>query len=337
MNTYRFEELGAKDISSMCTLLIERQVKESENFPFLDTGCLGVEHVREVLRKAFDENEVVGVAAYLGDELTGYMMGFDKTDMMRGRHVWVPYEGTAIRGDQDINLIRHLYFHASDSWTRLGILNHYALVPTGSSVYVDSFLGLSFFIQQVHGAMNLDDFKPFDVVNDVSVRVADSTDSDNFHDMATIIASYQNKAPVFAPVYPDYIRAIKEGYSELPSDEDAIVLVAQKDEKILGFQGYFPMPLGLMSPDKCIELSVAGTCPEHMGSGIGRKLMNEGMKMVKEKGYAYLASDWRMANLSSSTFWTKCGLIPVAYRMVRNIEPDWLWANFDNEEIKAIR
>jgi hypothetical protein len=36
-------------------------------------------------------------------------MGEIKIDNRRGRHVWVPYEGIAIRMDQPSELIRDLY------------------------------------------------------------------------------------------------------------------------------------------------------------------------------------------------------------------------------------
>lgn len=91
-----------------------------------------------------------------------------------------------------------------------------------------------------------------------------------------------------------------------------------------------------MSPDDVIELCVAGTYSFHMGSGIGKKLMNEGYRIFREKGYSYIITDWRMTNLASSTFWPKCGFKPIAYRMVRHIDRNYAWANFNNPSIKNL-
>lgn len=89
-----------------------------------------------------------------------------------------------------------------------------------------------------------------------------------------------------------------------------------------------------MTPDDVIVLDVAGTVYSQMGSGIGKKLMNEGCRIMKERGYGNIKTDWRITNLASSLFWPKCGFKPVAYRMARYIDKDYAWANFDNPSIK---
>jgi len=64
--------------------------------------------------------------------------------------------------------------------------------------------------------------------------------------------------------------------------------------------------------------------------------MNEGHKIMIEKGYNNMVTDWRITNLASSTFWPKCGFKPVAYRMVRHINSNIAWANFNNPSIKLL-
>ena len=49
-----------------------------------------------------------------------------------------------------------------------------------------------------------------------------------------------------------------------------------------------------------------------------------------------MITDWRITNLASSTFWPKCGFKPVAYRMVRYINSNIAWANFNNPSIKVV-
>jgi len=59
-------------------------------------------------------------------------------------------------------------------------------------------------------------------------------------------------------------------------------------------------------------------------------------RIIKEKGYGNITTDWRITNLASSTFWPKCGFKPVAYRMVRFIDSNYAWANFNNPSIKQL-
>ncbi|MFV0243206.1 MAG: GNAT family N-acetyltransferase [Lacrimispora sphenoides] len=155
----------------------------------------------------------------------------------------MPYEGIAVRRGQPSELIRTLYAKVSNLWIEQGCFHHYALIPLGSKMYYEAFLGLSFSIQQVHGIMNIGDYNPFETASDAEIRLA-------------------NKA-----------------------DREAMILIAEKDRKELGFQVYEPVIPDLMTPDDGVELSIAGIYPTQMRSGVGKKLMNEGSRLVKEKGY----------------------------------------------------
>lgn len=64
--------------------------------------------------------------------------------------------------------------------------------------------------------------------------------------------------------------------------------------------------------------------------------MNEAIRVLKERDYRYVSSDWRITNLSSSSFWRKCGFQEIAHRMYRQIDERISWANFDNPIIKFI-
>lgn len=68
-----------------------------------------------------------------------------------------------------------------------------------------------------------------------------------------------------------------------------------------------------MTPDNGVELSISGSCGSQRGNGVGKKLMNEGYRIMKEKGYDYITADWRIMNLTSSTFWPKCGFKPIEW------------------------
>lgn len=335
MKICEFRPIDIGDVPAMVDLLICRQNLESKIFPFLKNSCLNTKHITDLLEKSFINSKVIGIGAFVNDELVGYIIGKIKIDNGRGRHIWVPYEGIAIRKDQPSELIRNLYAKVSILWLEQGCFSHYTLIPLGNQVYYDAFLQLSFFIQQVHGIMNIEDYKPFENVSDADIRLANRMDSELMGRMSSIIYSHQNSAPVFEPVLPEVIVKIKEGYKRIVDDE-AMIIIAEKDMEELGFQVYEPITSDLMAPDDGVELSIAGIYPSQMRSGVGKKLMNEGSRIVKEKGYNNIIIDWRITNLASSTFWAKCGFRPIAYRMVRCIDSNFAWANFNNPSIKKL-
>jgi ribosomal protein S18 acetylase RimI-like enzyme len=97
----------------------------------------------------------------------------------------------------------------------------------------------------------------------------------------------------------------------------------------VGFQCYFPVDSsekGLIVPEKCLELSVAGTRPDFQGRGIGQTLTRHGMADAYERGYRMCLTDWRSTNLQSSRFWPRQGFQPVAYRLARRIDDRIAWA-----------
>lgn len=336
MNNCEFRSITINDIPRMTDLLIARQNLESEVFPFLKNSCLNVKYITEKLEKLFINSKIVGMGAFINDELVGYIMGELKLDDRRGRHAWVPYEGIAIRSDQSSDLIRYLYAKVSVLWLELGCFSHYTLVPIANQVYYEGFLQLSFSIEQVHGVMNIEEYKPFENVADVDIRLANKMDSEVMGKMSGIISTFQNSSPVFIPAFPEVLESIKEGFKGLVEEEDVMIFIAEKHMKEIGFQEYEIITPNLMSPDDGIELCIAGTHYSQMGKGIGKKLMNEGCRIIKEKGYGNITTDWRITNLASSTFWPKCGFKPVAYRMVRFIDSNYAWANFNNPSIKKL-
>lgn len=131
----------------------------------------------------------------------------------------------------------------------------------------------------------MEEYKPFEKVADIDIRLANKMDSEAMGRMSKIIQCYQGSAPTFELVLPEVVEQIKVGYRGTVEDDDATVIIATKDMKELGFQVYETINSDLMSPNDGVELSIAGTYPSQMGSGIGKKLMNEGYKIMKEKGY----------------------------------------------------
>ena len=335
MNNYEFRSITTNDIPSMSNLLISRQNLEVGVFPLLNNSCLNEKYIKDKLEKLFADGKVIGIGAFVNDELVGYLMGEIVISTRSGRVAWVPYEGVAIRRDQSSELIRHLYAKVSVLWLEQGCFDHSILVPIGNTVYYDAFLHLSFAIKQVHAVMNIEEYKPFENVADVDIRLADKEDSEALGRMSSIIAKFQNSAPSFIPVAPEVLESRKEGFKGLVEGDD-MVLIAEKDKQELGFQSYEVSTPNLMTPDNVVELEIAGTYYSQMGSGIGKKLMNEGCTIMKEKGYGNIKTDWTITNLASSTFWPKCGFKPVAYRMARNIDSNYAWANFTNPSIKQL-
>lgn len=326
MQVYEFKPISVSVAQAASTLLFERQGKEAEVISQLKTCRRDGNFINQILSELFGAKNVLGTAAYKNGELAGYLAGKIQDDQTRGRHVWIPYEGFAIKRGETGELLRHLYAKASAIWVSRGCFDHYGVVPLGEKSYLSSFLDLSFAKEQVHAVLDLSKYNTSAERENAKIRRAGSSDREMLGMLSSIIPSYQSSAPTYAPVLPETAADIKEGYESMADDEEATVYIAEHGGKAAGFQAYWPMNHGLMSPEKAVELGVAGTVPDYRGLGIGTELMNFSAKELLESGIRYICTDWRIANPASSTFWPKLGFKPVAVRMVRKLDKRIAWA-----------
>ncbi|WP_442597839.1 GNAT family N-acetyltransferase [Neobacillus sp. D3-1R] len=334
MKKYTFRPLQKMHIPSMSPLLFNRQLKEIESFPFLKTEKLNESFISNSLEKMFQDQKVIGTGAFENEELVGYLFAQIKFDETRGKHAWVPYEGVAIKLEESGELIRLLYAETSKEWLDYGCYAHYAIAPMANFTYVDAFQRLSFGFEQVQGVLDIESYQPFNLQSNIKTRMANLEDREVIGSMADIISSYQNESPVYAVALPEYIMEIRDGYRQIVDDEDAFIVLAEQNGEPIGFQAYWTIDSHLAVPEHAIELSVAGTFPHTSGKGIGKTLMDEAIRVLKEKNIKYIMTDWRMTNLSSSVFWPKCGFQPFYHRMHRIIDPRLGWANFRNPLLK---
>jgi GNAT superfamily N-acetyltransferase len=334
MKHIEFLPLGKSHITSMAQLLETRQLKELETHPYLETEKIQVSFITTLLEKTFTEHNIVGMGAFLEDELVGYLFAQIKFDETRGKHAWVPLEGLALKQGESGELIRKLYAEVSKLWINYGCFTHYVLVPTGDHRFVDAFQRLSFGLEQVHGILDISSYQKGIHNESVSIRMGTNNDREVIGSMSDIILSYQNDSPVYAIALPETVIDIRKGYQGIANDEEVFLLLAEFNGQSAGFQAYWPIGSHLMVPDKTFELSVAGTVPTFIGNGVGTALMNEAVRLLEEKGVKYIITDWRISNLASSLFWPKCGFVPLYQRMQRTLDSRTGWANFNNPLVK---
>ena len=315
------KKIDSKDIDRMTTLLIERQNIEGETFPFLKHAMNDDTVIRQSLVKIFSENHVIGMGLYTDDLLDGYMFGLCIQDK-RLNYVRVPYEGMMLSKHLSTDLLRHLYKPLSAHWVKEGYLRHEIYMPLGDQRYQEALFNLCFYQEQAYAIRDIASYVPFQLEHVYHVRIANADDSDVLSDMSDIIYTHQQGSPVYAIASSEYISAIREGYKQSVFDKDMTVLLAEKDKQSLGFQMYEPLNITISEPKDCVELVVAGTKREARGLGVGKALMNEGIQMMKKRGYQYIKMDWRIANLTSSRFWPSCGFKPYIKRMVRIIDQE---------------
>lgn len=289
-----------------------------------------VEMALKAVEAAWKRENTSGVAAIKNGQLVGYIIGRLVTDIHRGRHAWINYEGLAIEETEGVELYRTMYSILAEKWVNQGCFEHYVQVPSGKSEVVDAWFRLGFGHEQAHALLELHhEAVEVEEIEGIEVRLADKSDVEAIKNISTLIMTHQVGSPVWAiPGFPEELEEFRQGYAELLDDESVRLWTAFRGEKLVGFQGFWPEEANeknMMIPDKCIYLGVGGTVIEERGCGIGKLLAQKGFNDSISREYKYCFTDWRMTNLLSSRFWPKQGFKPIAYRLTRKIDPRILW------------
>ncbi|WP_244937474.1 GNAT family N-acetyltransferase [Brevibacillus brevis] len=312
-------------ISEAGQLLSNRHRLDREILSVLPIECEEENYATTAVKTIWSKPNSSGVAAIEDGKLVGYLIGQKIENPLRDRHVWINLEGHAISRNTSVELYRDLYSEASQLWVDEGYFSHFALIPASQPELLHSWFRLGFGFEQTHALLSLlDRESPLPLsIPDVEIRLASPEDRSLVEDIANMIRTHQNKAPVFGYSLRDDPQELRKGYAGLLDDHDVDFWIALKDGKIVSFQGYFPLDtsnVNLNVPDRCVELGVAGTLDQFRGQGINYALTLHGLAHAKKKGYVYCMTDWRETNLQSSRYWPRQGFLPVSYRVSRLID-----------------
>jgi ribosomal protein S18 acetylase RimI-like enzyme len=220
-------------------------------------------------------------------------------------------------------ILARLYAAAFEPLTA-GAPEHRVYCPASDPESLRCWFSLGFGMEQAYGAALLDDLDAMcETMTGIEIRRAGPGDEEALEGLSPLIATAQTLPPVWAGAPPAYLADIREGYRGLASDKDAIVLLALRGAKALGFQAWFPMEPDAEKgiPEGAAELSVAATVPEERGRGLGLALTARGIAEARGAGYSIAFTDWRTTNPLSSAFWRSRGFKPYLYRLARRLDP----------------
>lgn len=318
-------------LADAALLLAARHGRDREFFSELPAKFESPRVAQIALEAAWGRPGASGCAALRDGRLVGYLLGDVTVDTLMGRTAWIRLAGHALDKSAPADLYADLYTATAPHWLAQGCFAHYVMVPAADRAVLDAWFALGFGQQQAYALRSFGDAAPADLVDypELEIRLATPEDRAALRDVADIIASYQMRAPIWAPSPPEHIEELRDGYAGIPDDETAILWLALRGERIVGFQAYYPAEAGddnPLIPEGCVELVVAATREEERGEGIGHALTQRGFAEARARGYTYCLTDWRVTNLLSSRFWPRQGFRPVVYRLERRIDERIVWA-----------
>lgn len=270
---------------------------------------IGAEMFEDLILYEYDKDGSMGFIGYV----------------YRDKDVYVPSYALYAEG-KDIDLVLYeLYTFVSKKWVLDGYCKH-VIDCVNIPEYNDSLMQLGFSYEQAYAILSIDEQSFF--ASDLSIRMLSQDDSKLLRRMADIIYSFQNKAPVFADASEENVKSIRDGFQGLISDDEVLFYIAESSEP-MAYAGLWENEEEYLLPKGSVELTVVGTFEEYSSKGIGTKLIHYVMNDLKNKGYKWVTTDWRVTNIKSRRFWKdKCNFQVTKNRMIRMLPSSYEFFDF---------
>jgi ribosomal protein S18 acetylase RimI-like enzyme len=269
---------------------------------------------------AWGEPDASGAAALRDGRLTGFLLGAPGDRAVWGENVWVHAADHAVESAEDV---RDLYALAAERWVEEGRPRHYALVPATDPELVDAWFRLGFGQQQAHAVQELG---PTEVPDGFELREPTEDDIEALIEVEIDLAlpRVQRASPVFSQFDLPTADLIREEWRKTLAGDEERILIGWLDGRPVACWSVCDAAIsrhyrGLMLPERASYLAFAATVPEARGSGIGVALTAACLAAEHERGYAAMATDWRVTNLLASRFWPRRGFRPMFFRLYRSI------------------
>jgi ribosomal protein S18 acetylase RimI-like enzyme len=260
------------------------------------------------------DGEKTGAEARRDGKRVAHLVGALGEAPSRGRHAWVGLDDHSLAAGESPDLLADVYAVAGRPWVADGYLTHIVVVPADGPLPA-LFFGLGFGQEQVHASGPTLGEAPSEPEG-FAIRQAEPADIESVLDVAGTISSHQAGAPVWAGLPVSKREEMREGWQELLADEEAVVLLAEREGEPIGYVATYAAD----EPGHA-HLPVAGTRADARGGGVGVALVEHALHRAHRDGFRTVELDWRSTNLLASRFWPKRGFVPTHLRLRRDVQP----------------
>jgi GNAT superfamily N-acetyltransferase len=130
---------------------------------------------------------------------------------------------------------------------------------------------------------------------------------------------HQAASPVFSGLEPPSPERVLAEWLETFDDPSDTLFLAERGDELLAHSLLYRLEPELGMPADAVKQAVVVVRPGLRGQGIGRALAEHSYAWARETGYGSVVTDWRVANLEASRFWTARGFQAAYHRMYRMV------------------
>lgn len=308
-------------IEDAAGLLAERHRHARIRLPALDPGYESAERAGSALAGIDALADATGAIAYVAGKPAGYVLMTPRPAEQWGPNAWAEDVGCA--GESEA--IRAVYAVVAGELMERGVNRHYAVVPASEDKLVDAWFTLSFGLQQVYAFREPvgPDFQPA-ARDGLTIRRAEDRDIHALAEVDLVLPYHVMKAPVFSSLTPPTIEEAEAELAEDIHNPKYAIFVAEHGGRVIATAVGCDVEVSsswvrLMRPMHAGLLGFAATLPDARGLGAGRALCETFFIWARDKGYEWLATDWRSTNIEGNRTWRAMGFRPLYLRLHRAI------------------
>jgi ribosomal protein S18 acetylase RimI-like enzyme len=327
--TREFLPFTAEHIAPAAELLSRRHAAQREQEPRLAASYESTAVTQPMIEALLWRS--TGVVALEHGEMVGYLLGSADAPIpgdTSPRARTITMEGHAAMTDNATELYREMYAAVAAGWNEDGFFTHRANLSALDRNALEAFYSLGFG-QTL--AIGLRDMAPIPGAN-TAIRIERATPAniDVVQRLMMGMGRYNSTSPLFRP----YMAPVELEWSRKPvileqlADEDfALWLAYEGDEAVAIMIFRPPEQTELMAnPDDSVYLWFAIVQPGTRIGGIGKAMVNNGLRWARERELKHCTVSWFTANVVGARFWRERGYEPVLLRVERRIDERIAWA-----------
>lgn len=263
------------------------------------------------LRKAeqnLDHSETAPVLGWKAMGSDGTLQGLIVDDALRPALV-----GDGAWAASTPEVFAALYTSAASAWTARGIWTHRVIVRDGDPIET-ALASLGFGHQQAYGVIRTE--AP-GLKSAGRARLLAKHELSRVLPLVPLISTHQAKSPVFAPRSDQFLRELDASFLDWAVTDDVVVFGHEEGDEgdLVGF-------LAIDTAESVPEIVLAAVAPIARSRGIGGSLIQVANAWAAEQGIPELRVDWRTTNPDAQRFWTRAGVVVLARRWSRTIDPE---------------
>jgi GNAT superfamily N-acetyltransferase len=312
LNIIPFREEHLEDAA---LLVSHRYQRLYEQEPHLPHRYAEVSNLVPLLQNIWNVTET-GVAAIRGDQLVGFMMGWQMPTFRGKRSVYSPEWANGAELEESARIYEEMYSHLSAIWLADKYIAHYiSLFPNDvSSLRAWNWMGFGMFaIDAIRGL----DPIPAEAV-DVRIQRAELSDLEHVIELQEALWQYMKSAPIFL-ISEKRDRAY---YEEWLGNPDKVVWLAYSNDEPVAFMRLGPADndvCTIIIDEKTTSIYAAFTEEKVRKEGVATALLDYALKSAQAAGYERCAVSFEPMNLLGTRFWLKY-FKPVCFSVVRYID-----------------